>query len=34
LYATAGNFMSTVGVLGIYFYDVVDTNGNRVVDAA
>src|SRR5688500_7085348 len=34
LNATAGNFMSTVAGRGIYFYDVIDTNGNRVVDAA
>ena len=34
LNATAGNFLSTVGGRGIYFYDVLDTNGNRVVDAA
>jgi hypothetical protein len=34
LNATAGNFMSTVGGRGVYFYDVLDTNGNRVVDPA
>jgi hypothetical protein len=34
LNATAGNFMSTVGGRGVYFYDVVDLNGNRVIDAA
>jgi hypothetical protein len=34
LNATTGNFMSTVGGRGIYFYDVLDTNGNRVVDPA
>ena len=32
LNATAGNFMSVVGYRGVYFYDVVDTNGNRVAD--
>lgn len=32
--ATAGNFLSTVGTRGIYFYDVIDLNGNRVVDPA
>ena len=26
--------MSTVGVRGVYFYDVLDLNGNRVVDPA
>ncbi|MBA2303160.1 MAG: hypothetical protein H0W08_11055 [Acidobacteria bacterium] len=31
--STAGNFMSTTGNRGIYFYDVVDTNGNMVVDS-
>jgi hypothetical protein len=30
--ASAGSFMSTVGNRGIYFYDIVDTNGNMVVD--
>ena len=34
LNAGAGNFMSTVGGRGVYFYDVIDSNGNRVVDAA
>ena len=34
LSATSGNFMSTVGGRGVYFYDVVDLNGNRVVDPA
>lgn len=34
LNATAGNFMSVVGYRGVYFYNVVDRNGNRVVDAA
>ena len=32
--ATAGNFLSTVTYRGVYFYDVVDTNGNRTVDAS
>jgi hypothetical protein len=32
LNATAGNFFSTVYLRGVYFYNVVDTNGNRVVD--
>jgi len=27
-----GGFLSTIGYRGVYFYDVVDTNGNRVVD--
>jgi len=30
----AGNFMSTVGGRGVYLYDIVDLNGNRVVDPA
>ncbi len=30
--ATAGGFMSTITYRGVYFYDVLDTNGNRVVD--
>jgi hypothetical protein len=34
LNATAGNFMSTVALRGIYFYGVTDANGNRVVDPA
>lgn len=34
LNATSGNFMSTVGGRGLYFYDVLDTNGNRVIDPA
>jgi hypothetical protein len=34
LNATAGNFLSTVGFRGVYFYNVTDLNGNRVVDAA
>jgi hypothetical protein len=28
----AGSFMSTTGNRGIYFYGVIDTNGNRAVD--
>jgi hypothetical protein len=32
LNATAGSFLSTVQYRGVYFYDVVDSNGNRVVD--
>ncbi len=34
LNATAGGFLSTVQYRGVYFYDVVDRNGNRVVDPA
>lgn len=34
LNAGAGNFMSTVGGRGIYFYGVTDLNGNRVIDPA
>jgi hypothetical protein len=34
LNATTGSFMSTVTYRGVYFYDVHDTNGNRVVDAS
>ena len=30
----SGNFLSTVGYRGVYFYNVTDLNGNRVVDAA
>ncbi len=30
--STAGAFMSTTGNRGIYFYGVIDSNGNRVVD--
>jgi carboxypeptidase family protein/TonB-dependent receptor-like protein len=33
LNATAGGFLSTVQYRGVYFYDVVDRNGNRAVDA-
>jgi hypothetical protein len=32
LNSSAGNFLSTVGERGVYFYDVVDTNGNRIAD--
>jgi hypothetical protein len=32
--ATAGNFMSTVSYRGVYFYDVVDLNGNRLADVS
>jgi hypothetical protein len=32
LNATSGNFLSTVGFRGVYFYGVTDLNGNRVVD--
>ena len=34
LNATAGAFMSTVTYRGVYFYDVVDANANRIVDPA
>jgi hypothetical protein len=34
LNATAGGFLSTVQSRGVYFYDVVDLNGNRLVDPA
>jgi Carboxypeptidase regulatory-like domain len=34
LNATAGNFLSTVGFRGVYFYNVTDLNGNRVADPA
>ena len=30
--ATEGAFLSTIGVRGLYLYDVTDLNGNRVVD--
>ena len=30
--ATAGNFQSTTGNRGLYFYDVVDLNGNMIAD--
>jgi hypothetical protein len=32
--ATAGNFLSTIGLRGVYFYNVQDLNGNRLVDPA
>jgi hypothetical protein len=32
--ATAGNFLSTIGLRGVYFYNVTDLNGNRLVDPA
>ena len=32
LNATAGGFLSVIDYRGVYFYDVVDTNGNRVAD--
>ena len=34
LNATAGNFLSTVSYRGIYYYNVVDLNGNKYVDPA
>jgi hypothetical protein len=34
LNATEGGFLSAVQNRGVYFYDVVDTNGNQHVDAA
>lgn len=34
LNATEANFMSTVSYRGVYLYNVLDLNGNRVVDAA
>jgi hypothetical protein len=34
LNATSASFMSTTTYRGVYFYDVVDLNGNRVVDPA
>jgi hypothetical protein len=34
LNSSAGNFLSTVGYRGVYFYNVADLNGNRVVDPA
>ena len=30
--ATEGAYLSTIGVRGLYIYDVVDLNGNRTVD--
>jgi hypothetical protein len=32
--ATAGNFLSTIGLRGVYFYNVADLNGNKLVDPA
>jgi len=32
LNATTGNFMSVANYRGVYFYDIVDTNGNRIAD--
>ena len=32
LAGTAANFLSTVSARGLYVYDVVDLNGNRIVD--
>ncbi len=32
LNATTGFFMSTAQSRGVYFYDIIDTNGNRIVD--
>ena len=34
LNATEGSFLSVVGYRGVYFYNVVDTNGNNFVDAS
>jgi hypothetical protein len=34
LNAGAGGFLSTVVARGVYFYDVLDLNGNRLVDPA
>lgn len=34
LNSSTGNFLSTVGYRGVYFYNVPDLNGNRVVDPA
>ncbi len=34
LNATAGGFLSVIDYRGVYFYDVLDTNGNRVADPA
>ncbi|HJU44221.1 MAG TPA: carboxypeptidase regulatory-like domain-containing protein [Vicinamibacterales bacterium] len=34
LNAGTGNFLSTVGYRGVYFYNVPDLNGNRIVDPA
>lgn len=32
LNATAGGFLSVIDYRGVYFYNVVDTNGNRIAD--
>jgi len=32
LNATTGGFMSVANARGVYFYDIIDTNGNRVAD--
>ena len=32
LNATEGGFLSVIDYRGVYFYDVVDTNGNRIAD--
>ncbi len=32
LNTTQGGFMTTAGYRGVYFYDVIDTNGNRIAD--
>jgi hypothetical protein len=34
LNASAGGFLSTITYRGVYFYDVIDQNGNNFVDAA
>jgi hypothetical protein len=34
LNATAGGFLSVIDYRGVYFYDVVDTNSNKVADPA
>ena len=34
LNATTAGFMSTVGTRGLYIYDVLDLNGNKIVDPA
>jgi hypothetical protein len=34
LNATAGGFLSTIATRGVYFYDVIDRNGNRFVDVS
>ncbi|MDQ3170773.1 MAG: carboxypeptidase regulatory-like domain-containing protein [Acidobacteriota bacterium] len=32
--STAASFLSTVGARGLYVYDVIDLNGNNIVDAS